>query len=220
MTITEIYGKASVDDFEKWSTYPFDGFETYLTRSDFTEFQELKTTFKKYKDDIEVVHTPHVNWPEDKELLQQSLLLAEVTNAQVCFHSSYISLLLADKINNELTFPTTYGYESQNGNSYEFIKNTVFNNDLPFVYDLAHFYTGNPKNYLATVEDLLSTYNNQITLVHVCDATLTQDGLPLGKGELPVKDTWNLLEEYYTGPVTLEVIPDYQLDALEIVDGF
>lgn len=219
MTVTNIYGKAPPDEFEEWSQYSFNGFETHLKREDFDDFAQLKRLFQQYATDISVVHTPHVMWPEDKQLFQQSVSLAQLVGAQLCIHSSYVSPVKASEIDNELSISVTYGYESSLGHSYEFIENVVFTEDLPFVLDVAHFYTGNPSNYLDTVDDLLTRYGEQISLVHFCDSTTTVDGLPLGEGELPVDDLWELLQQKYYGPVTLEVGPDHQLDALNYVQS-
>jgi len=217
MTVTSLYGKAAVDVFEEWSKMPFNGFETYLTREDFQDFSLLKSQFQRYSSDISVVHTPHVEWPEDKQLFQQSISLAQLVGAQVCIHSSYVSPVLASEIDTELSIPVTHGYESSLGHSYEFIRNVLFEKDLPFIFDTAHFYTGNPDNYLETVEKLLTQHSENISLVHFCDSTKSDDGLALGEGELPIDELWSLIQRKYHGPVTLEVDPDDQLDALEYV---
>jgi sugar phosphate isomerase/epimerase len=217
MAVTGLYGKASVDEFEEWSKLPFTGFETYLTEEDFENFSALQKKFQEYSQYISVVHTPHVSWPENKQMFQQSVSLAQLVGAQLCIHSGYVELRKAQELDQELSIPVTYGYESSVGESYDYIKNAVLAKDLPFVFDVAHVYTGQPSEFLDVADSLLTNYSQQISLIHLCDGTDLEDGLPLTEGEIPLEEFWSLVMTKYHGPVTIEVPPDSQLDGLEFV---
>ncbi|MFC7028710.1 hypothetical protein ACFQH8_17370 [Halomicroarcula sp. GCM10025710] len=56
----------------------------------------------------------------------------------------------------------------------------------------------------------MTTYGDRISVAHLTDGTRTTDGLTIGRGDIDLETTVDLLERQYDGLVVLEVMPDDQ----------
>lgn len=190
----------------------FEVVELYLERHHLESVEE--TIEIAVNSDVEVVtvHTPHVPLAEQK-YLDRTDRLAAACDAYVVFHSRYVNHVDTADVE-KLTLQSPYGYENKTGVSARHLRHMVLRPGHDLVLDVAHLFMAEEK-YHHEIESLLMEYGDQIKIVHLCDSTPTQDGLPFGAGEIDMEATARLLNRHFEGTIVLEVMPDHQRAALE-----
>jgi len=188
----------------------FDQIELYLEREHLDTFDETVRNVRNAAVEVVSVHTPHV--PIDTpEYLQAADDLADELDAYLVVHSNRIIHTHTTALEN-LGFQSDYGYENNPGVSVRHIQNMILDRGYDFVLDTAHLFMAEAE-YLDQAAKLLQDYPNQIPVVHLCDSTLTEDGLGFGKGMMEMEHVVKVLEREFEGIVVLEVMPDEQVNA-------
>ena len=91
----------------------------------------------------------------------------------------------------------------------------ILDRHFDLVLDTAHYYIGE-ENFQEEFGNLLNNHTEQIKVVHLCDSSLTLDGLAFGEGDIDIEKTVKTLTNSdFDGYVVLEVMPEHQKDALE-----
>ena len=210
----EVVGKCppEPEELEAAEERGFDKVEPYTTRE---HFDNLEKTLEDVKEaDVEVVsvHTPHVHVDNDKAYFWMADYLCREINAYLVFHSQYMHHAHIPQLE-ELKIKSDYGYENNPGASKAHLKANILEKDYQMVLDTAHFFMAE-ENYLTEIEGLLNNYGGQIDLIHLCDSTMTDDGLAFGDGEMDMKElSQKISESGFDGILVLEVMPEDQKDA-------
>lgn len=188
----------------------FDQIELYLGREHLDTYDETVRNVRNAAAEVVSVHTPHV--PIDTpEYLQAADNLADELDAYLVVHSNRIIHTHTQALE-DLGFQSDYGYENNPGVSVRHIQNMILERGYDLVLDLAHMFMAEAE-YLDQTTKLLQDYPNQIPIVHLCDSTLTEDGLGFGKGIMEMERVVKVLEREFEGIVVLEVMPDEQVNA-------
>lgn len=190
----------------------FDTVELYLEKQHLETVTEALETVEASNMDVVSVHTPHVPLAE-KEYLLKTDELAGALNATIVFHSRYLNHVDTPQLE-ELDLDATYGYENKTGVSVRHLEHMVLKQGYDLVLDVAHLFMAEA-DYLGALEYLLTEYDNQIELLHLCDSTPVQDGLRFGAGDMDLRATTEVIERTFDGTVILEVMPADQRAALE-----
>ncbi|EHK01178.1 Xylose isomerase domain protein TIM barrel [Candidatus Haloredivivus sp. G17] len=212
----EVVGKCPPEsaELEAAEERGFDKVELYTTRE---HFDNLEKTLEDVKEaDVEVVsvHTPHVHIDNDKAYFWMADYLCREIDAYLVFHSQYMHHAHIPQLE-ELKIKSDYGYENNPGASKEHITANILEKDYQMVLDTAHFFMAE-ENYLEEIEGLLDSYGDQIDLIHLCDSTMTDDGLAFGEGEMDMEAVSRIIDESgLDGILVLEVMPEDQRDARE-----
>jgi len=138
--------------------------------------------------------------------------LAEELDAYLVFHSQYLHHTHIPELEN-LEIKSEYGYENNPGASKNILQNAIINEGYELVLDTAHFYLGDhsPKD----LEKFLERNIDQINVIHLCDSSNTEDGLGFGEGVMDMEEICQIIyNSDFDGIIVLEVMPDYQEDAL------
>jgi len=196
----------------------FDYVELYLTPQHLDQFEETVSTCRDAEVEVTSVHTPHIDM-ETLDYAKKADTLAEKFDARLVFHTYKLPLTFVPRILDAMEFSADYGFEHQAGDSLYHVKQVLAEADQPIVLDTAHLYTGE-ENYLDALEELLLTYGEQIRVVHLCDGTRTEDGLPFGEGTMDMEAVSRIVASYYDGPVVLEVMPKHQGEARKAFEQF
>ncbi len=194
----------------------FDAVELHLTTENLDAMEETVTACRDAEVEIASVHTPHVDL-EQLEYVQLTNDLCERLDATLVVHSTKIPLSNLDYVLDRVDITVPNGFENSTGHSTHFLKNVLFEEGLSLVLDTAHFYTAEA-NFFPLLESLLTEHGDSIPVVHCCDGTKTTDGLAFGTGTMEMKRLISLLDDCYDGIVVLEVMPDEQADALDMVE--
>lgn len=192
--------------------YGFDAVELYLEKGHLEPVAEAIETVEASNVDVVSVHTPHVPLAE-KEYLLKTDELAGALNASIVFHSRYLNHVDTPQLE-ELDLSAAYGYENKTGVSVRHLEHMVLKPGHDLVLDVAHLFMAEA-DYLKALEYLLTEYDNQIGLMHLCDSTPVQDGLCFGAGDIDLQATVEVIERTFDGTVVLEVMPTDQRAALE-----
>jgi sugar phosphate isomerase/epimerase len=190
----------------------FEVVELYLERHHLESLAETIDTVVNSDVQVVSVHTPHVPLAE-KKYLNWTDRLAAACDAYVVFHSSYVNHVDTAKVE-KLALQSPYGYENKTGVSARHLRHMVLRPGHDLVLDVAHLFMAE-REFHQEFESLLMEYGDRIEIVHLCDSTPTQDGLPFGAGEIDMEATARLLDRRFEGTVILEVMPDHQRAALE-----
>lgn len=160
--------------------------------------------------DIDIVsaHTPH-DRRNRQELFQRTATLCDRLDALCVFHSAYMVEKKAVKVAADLG-AERIAFENQPGTSRQAIEELVLGQGHDLVLDTAHLYMASDEFY-ADLEALTPEASH----IHLCDGTLTQDGLGFGAGDIDIERTISILSEStYDGYAVLEVPVDEQGTAL------
>ena len=191
----------------------FENTELYLERKHLDRYEETLQNCREANVNIQSIHTPHVA-PEEEEYFRKSDQLAEELDATLVVHSMYLHHINIPKIES-IGFKSDHGYENNPGISPRHLEEMIMKQDRNMVLDTAHLYMTSSRRFEANLKYLLSNYSDQISLIHVCDSTMREDGLGLGEGEMKIESMIEIISENYSGKVTLEVMPEHQGDALQ-----
>lgn len=92
----------------------------------------------------------------------------------------------------ELDLSASYGYENVPCASVFHLENMILEAGYNLVLDTAHLYMSE-KEYFEQLAYLFLEYQDQIELIHLCDSTYQEDGLPFGEGQMNLKRTTRLV---------------------------
>lgn len=191
----------------------FDAVELYLT-TETLDVGAVQQAVESAPVAVSSVHTPHVR-PQQRDVLARTDDLAARLDAYLVVHSQYAHHAHIPDFE-RVGFESRYGYENNPGASPHYLRNVILDVGHSLVLDTAHLYMATD-HYREELESLLTTYPEQIELVHLTDATPLADGLPFGAGDIDLQTTTGLLADRFEGDVVLEVMPDDQSAALAAV---
>ncbi len=202
------------EELEAAKNRGFDKVELYLERKHLDQIQSTTENIRESDVEVVSVHTPHVHIDGDKNYFSLADQLANELDAYLVFHTQYMHQVHIPQIEEELDLVSNYGYENQPGSSKISLENIILNKEHDLVLDTAHFFISDPEDYVNEIEDLVESYGSHINLVHLCDSTVTEDGLPFGEGSMDMEKICQAIEESgFDGTVVLEVMPEHQEDA-------
>lgn len=198
---TESLGRTMADGF--------DATELYLEPHHLEEDMDaLVGRLQDTELDIVSAHTPH-DRRNRKELFQQTATLCDRLGALCVFHTGYMIEKKAVKDAADLAVDQI-AFENQPGTSRQAIEELVLGQGHDLVLDIAHLYMASDEFY-ADLEALTPEASH----IHLCDSTLTQDGLGFGDGDIDIDRTISILSEStYDGYAVLEVPVERQGTAL------
>lgn len=191
----------------------FENTELYLERKHLDNYEESLKNCKNSSINIQSIHTPHVP-PEEEEYYLKSSRLAEELDAVLVVHSKYVHHVTIPELEG-LDIQGDYGYENNPGASPEHIEELILKQDHQLILDTAHLYMSSSERFEENLRHLLKKNGENIPLIHVCDSTMQKDGLALGEGEIDVDNMIEIIKNNYEGKITLEVMPEYQENALK-----
>lgn len=200
------------DELESAHDRGFRYVELYLEKNHLQDIDRTAEIVDNSPVEVVSIHTPHVTLQESDYFLKADRL-AQRLDAFLVFHSQYMHHVHIPQIE-KLDLESDYGYENQPGASQRIIESTVIGEGHDLVLDTAHFYMGE-KDYPKRIKQLLEDPETSIPLMHLCDSTRTEDGLAFGDGEMEMERLCQIIDEEFDGILVLEVMPDYQEDALE-----
>ncbi|MFC6864854.1 sugar phosphate isomerase/epimerase family protein [Halomicroarcula sp. GCM10025817] len=195
----------------------FDRVELYLSQAAVEDVEATAATVERAPVGAASVHTPHAV-PEDGDAFHRADDLATRLDAYLVVHSQYAQHTHTSQLEAH-GFAAPHGYENNPGASVFHLERQLFDPGHELVLDTAHLYAAEA-DYLEALERLLRTYGDRIPVVHLTDGTRTQDGLAIGRGDIDLETTVQLLERHYDGIVVLEVMPDDQLEGRRTVLGW
>jgi hypothetical protein len=195
---------ATTADLERAHARGFEAVELYVERAHLDDLDATIQAVDSAPVDPISVHTPHVTL-DAAEWLSRADRLAVALDATLVVHSAHEPLTRIPELE-ALDFDAPYAYENQAGVSEWHLRNAVLDRGHDLVVDTAHLYIGE-EAYLDSLERLLAEWGDQIPVVHLCDSTLTRDGLAFGEGSLPLDATMAVLDEHFEGGLVLEVMP-------------
>ena len=196
----------------------FDAVELYLERQHLDALDETVETVRDAAVSAASVHTPHVT-PEEHEYYELTDRLAVELDAYLVLHSKYVMHVFAPDVE-AIGFDAAHGHENNTGASVMHLEEMILARDNDLVLDTAHLYTAE-RQYHEALKYLLSTYPDQIGLIHLTDSTRRNDGLPFGDGEIDLAATVGAIRDSaFDGPIVLEVMPDAQMAAREAFEQY
>lgn len=190
----------------------FDAVELYLTAEHLESLGATLSALRDAEVDVVSVHTPHIV-PTQGRLLVASDELAHRLDAYLVVHSQYAGLFEIPRFEAH-DLNANRGYENPVGASRYHLERAILDPGHELVLDTAHLFTGE-EDYLEEFAYLLERYTDRVSVVHLCDSTPLEDGLPVGHGDIDMDGTACLLRASFDGVLVLEVMPDHQRDALE-----
>ena len=196
----------------------FDAVELYLERDHLDALEETVEVVGGAAVSAASVHTPHVT-PEEHEYYELTDRLAVELDAYLVLHSKYVMHVFAPDVE-AIGFDAAHGHENNTGASVMHLEEMILARENDLVLDTAHLYTAE-REYQDALEYLLSTYPDQIGLIHLTDGTRRNDGIPFGDGEIDLAATVAAIRESaFDGPIVLEVSQDTQADALAVFEDY
>lgn len=196
----------------------FERVELYLERTHLDAFEETYRVCREAPVEVVSVHTPHVP-PNDVEYLRRTSELASKLNSFLVVHSTKMTLLEIPAVLDAINADVDVGFENSIGHSEFHLANAILDAGHDLVLDTAHLYTAE-KQYLDSMEYLLTKYADQIPVVHLCDGFPMRDGLPFGSGEMAITEITSLIEtKLGDGIVVLEVPTEKQKEALNVYNS-
>lgn len=206
------------DELEAAKNRGFDNVELYLERQHIDNYHRSLNNCREADINIVSVHTPHA-YLDENGYFEGAGHLARELNAKLVFHSQYVHHLKIPDLE-KMDISADYGYENNPGASTFALENLILDKDHSFVLDTSHLFISE-EDFLSSLRHFLNHRNDRIKVVHLCDSTLTKDGLGFGEGEMNMKKTSKeLFKSDYDGIVVLEVMPEHQEDALEKVNSW
>lgn len=213
----EILGKCPPipKEFDNIEKAGFENVELYIKRKHLENFKETISAVKNTEINISSVHTPHCTIKENK-YINKSIKLADDTDSYLVFHSNKIPTRRWIKWLKEKELGINYCIENNPGDSSYFIKNFIFKNNFDFGLDIAHIFMSE-KDYVKVIDKMLSNYDEYVNLIHFCDSTIEEDGLPIKKGVMDIKSIADIISKKFSGKLVLEVMPKHQREALKFI---
>ncbi|MFQ3308533.1 MAG: hypothetical protein ACI977_000773 [Candidatus Nanohaloarchaea archaeon] len=206
--------KPEPDRFRELREKGFENVELYLKKHHVDNFEQTLARCREAEINISSVHTPHV-LPEDEEYFVKSDELADKLDATLVVHSQYLHHFHIEKVLENYNFQSDYAYENNPGMSIPHLEKMIPNAGHQMVLDTAHLYMSSDQKFQEHLDHFLNNHRKQISLIHVCDSTMKNDGLPFGEGKMNMEQTIKTIKEKFDGKITLEVMPKRQEDALE-----
>lgn len=201
------------EELEQAKNFGFENVELYMERQHIDDFEGSVENCRKAEVNIVSIHTPHVP-ADESEYFERTAEMAEELDAKMVFHSKYIHHINIPQLE-ELDIDTEYGYENNPGVSAYALENLILGRGHQMVLDTAHLYMAE-KDFLDALEHFTNHRDDRIKVIHVADSTKIKDGLGFGKGEMNMEQTCKMIaDSNYDGIVVLEVMPEYQEEALE-----
>lgn len=210
-----IAGKCPPEKEELQDAYErgFDKVELYLEKHHLNDLEERVELIRESKVEVVSVHTPHVSLKEKRYFIKTDEL-AQKLDACIVFHSQYLHHTHIPELE-KLDINSNYGYENNPGVSRYALENLILGRGHNIVLDTAHLYIAE-KDFQSSLEKLLTERHRQIKVIHLCDSSKTNDGLPFGEGDIDMGKTCKKINDSsFDGIVVLEVMPEYQETALE-----
>ncbi|MFB6216723.1 MAG: sugar phosphate isomerase/epimerase family protein [Candidatus Nanohaloarchaea archaeon] len=203
------------DELEAAGKRGFDQVELYIEREHLDNFYQTLRRIRNADVEAISVHTPHVHIKDQKAYFLLAEKLANELDAFLVFHSQYMHHVHIPQLE-ELELEPPYGYENNPGASKRHLEENILNQGYPMVLDTAHFFMSDPESYVEGMRDLIESYTNQIGLIHICDSTVTEDGLAFESGEMDMEAVSRMIEaSSFDGILVMEVMPEHQKDAME-----
>jgi sugar phosphate isomerase/epimerase len=189
----------------------FDAVELYLERGHLDSFDRTLAAVRDSPVEAVSVHTPHVPIDEP-EYFHAADRLAVSLSAYLVVHSNRVVNAFVPRLA-ELGFEAPHGYENNPGASVRHLRAMVLDSGHDLVVDTAHLFMAHadPESRLA---ELLETHGDRLRVVHLCDSSLTKDGLAFGAGSVDLRSLSRLLADRFDGTVVLEVMPERQAAAV------
>lgn len=211
-----IVGKAPPEplELERANDRGFDDVELYLERSHLADVNGTLAIVEDAPVDAVSVHTPHVPI-DDLEWMVRADELSDALDAYLVVHSNRAVHVHIPELE-QLDFQSEYGYENNPGISARHVESVILDQGHEFVLDTAHLYMAD-EDYVSTIDRLLTEFGDRIGVVHLCDSTLTRDGLEFGGGSMDMESVTRLVTRKFDGLLVLEVMPHAQQAAREFV---
>ncbi|SFG73450.1 Sugar phosphate isomerase/epimerase [Halopelagius inordinatus] len=211
-----IVGKAPPEplELERANDRGFDDVELYLERSHLEDVNETLEIVADARVDVVSVHTPHVPI-DDPEWMVRADELSNALDAYLVVHSNRVIHMHIPELE-RLAFESEYGYENNPGISPRHVESVIIDQGHELVLDTAHLYMAD-EDYVSTIDRLLTEFGDRISVIHLCDSTLTRDGLEFGGGAMDMESVTRLVTEKFDGLLVLEVMPSAQEAAREFV---
>ena len=244
-----LYGKAIVDkdDMNYILNQRFDGFELALRKKDLenNNYKETVEILKEYKEHIKTIHLPHCQLEEFPEVIEKIKQLykdvfensyKEEEKPCLVIHSnrilSYLDLKEFYNVLQELEKQNIlFTIENQPGDSADFFKAYITNNNLNICLDTAHLWISYPEKekYLEELESLLKT--GKVKAIHLNDVKEEQinnykipiDNQPIQEEQktIPWEETMKLIQKYCKDkdiPIIIEVPKEKQKESKEVIE--
>ncbi|MDY6770839.1 MAG: TIM barrel protein [Candidatus Nanohaloarchaea archaeon] len=200
------------DELREAEEFGYEHVELYLEKQHLDRYEVAVEHLEDTDLEIVSVHTPHVPRSE-REYLQRAAYLADRCDALLVFHSGQIPLRWSLEEGRKLGYDRV-AYEANPGVSRHAIENIVLGQNRKLVLDAAHLYIAS-KDF----EEDFAALLEHAAHVHLCDATLLEDGLGFGEGGMDVERMIEqVLDSSYDGDVVLEVMPEHQEKAKQVFE--
>ncbi|QGN06472.1 sugar phosphate isomerase/epimerase [Halorhabdus sp. CBA1104] len=195
----------------------FDAVELYLERPHLDAFEETLAAVRDSPVTAVSVHTPHVGLDETDYYRLADRLAVELA-AYLVLHSKRVLQVFVPTVE-EIGFSAPHGHENNTGASALHLEEMILSPGNELVLDTAHLYMAE-REYQRALDRLLSTYPDQIGVVHLTDGTRRNDGLSFGDGTIDLGETIRTIQaSVFDGPIVLEVMPDEQAAANQVFQG-
>lgn len=202
------------DELEAAKERGFENVELYLKKKHLDNFEESLKNCRESEVEIVSVHTPHVTLEESK-YFDKAGALAEKLDAYLVLHSQYVHHFNIPALEEKTDISVSYGYENNPGISTYAIENLILGRGHDLVLDTAHLFIGE-REFGIALNHFVNHRDDRIGVIHLCDSTATDDGLGFGEGDMDMEKTCKMISRSsYEGVVVLEVMPEYQEEALE-----
>lgn len=202
------------DELEEVKKRGFEHAELMLEKDHLDRFGDSLEAARDSDLDIASIHTPHVSLPEIGYFEEADRLAVEL-DAFLVVHSQFLHHIHIGRIEQQIDFQAEYGYENNPGAASRHIRNLIVEQDFNLALDTAHLFMAE-ENYLEELESLLSSYPGRTGVIHICDASPTEDGLGFGEGDMDMERVCQLIDRSgFDGVLVFEVMPEYQEQALE-----
>jgi sugar phosphate isomerase/epimerase len=192
----------------------FDAVELYLERTHLDAFEATLSAVRDSPVTAVSVHTPHVT-RDETQWHERADDLAVALDAYMVLHSNHVLQMFGPDIE-AIGFEAPHGHENNTGASVLHLEEMILSRGNELVLDTAHLYTAE-REYQRALDRLLSTYPDQIGLIHLTDGTRRHDGVPFSDGEIDLGETIRTIQtSAFDGPIVLEVMPDDQAAARRV----
>lgn len=204
------------EELEAAKNRGFENVELYLERKHIDNYHESLKNCRNADVNIVSVHTPHA-YPDENSYFEDAGSLANELDAKVVFHSKYVHHYNIPDLE-KMDVVADYGYENNPGISAFAIENLILGRGHKLVLDTAHLFIGE-EDFDHALKHFVNHRADQIEVIHLCDSTYTVEGLGFGEGDIDMEKISKIIfESNYEGIVVLEVMPEYQKDALEKIE--
>lgn len=214
MSGPQVAGKAipTAESLSEAASRGFDHVELHCPASVLEDVDATAATVRESSVDATSVHTPHVT-PDDLTPVETADRLARAVDATLVVHSQYLQHTHVPRLE-ALDLRGAVAFENNPGASVRHLEATILDPGHDLVVDTAHLYMAHD-DYVDRLRALLDRAGDRVPVVHLTDSSSRRDGLPFGDGAVDLAALSRLLERHYGGTVVLEVMPEYQREALE-----